>query len=212
MNTRNNFTLFFLIPAILMSLNILPLSESRAQTIQTVAVLPFTIHADKNMDFVKQGISRMFYSRISWPDKVAVIPPEKMKKVQAELTILSESKRIKAVAQKTSSQYILSGSITQFDGSFSIDAKIFDIENKRYMAFSEQSDNSDHLINKVDRIAAAINQRIFERTTVTWEEMEQEKQKDLNDLKRKNPEHLMPVPQNWQPEEKIGWKVWKYLF
>ncbi len=80
------------------------------------------------------------------------------------------------------------------------------------MSFFEQSKVSDELIEKVDRIAATINQRVFERSTVTWEMMEQEKQKRLNDYKRKNPEHMMNLPPGWQPEEKIGWKVWKYLY
>ena len=60
---------------------------------------------------------------------------------------------------------------------FSIDAKVFDTDEKKYMAFFEQSKNSDDLIKKVDRIAAAINHKVFHRTTVTWEQMEQEKQK-----------------------------------
>ena len=187
-------------------------SPVRAQTPENVAVLPFTIHSDKNLDYVKQGICRMFYSRLSWRDRVTVIPPEKMKSIHDRLGDLSASQQIKAVSDRTGSQYVVSGTITQLAGSFSIDARVYDIDNKRYMAFFEQSKKSDDLIPKVDRIAASINHRVFERTTVTWEQMEQEKQKYLNDLKRKNPEHLMQVPQGWQSEEEVGWKVWKYLF
>jgi spore coat protein CotH len=119
---------------------------------------------------------------------------------------------ITAIAEKTDSQYVMTGAITQLAGSFSIDAKVYDIANKRYMAFFEQSKKSDDLIEKVDRIAASINQKVFDRSTVTWEKMEQERQKLINDYKRRNPEHLMQVPQGWQPKEEIGWKVWKYLF
>lgn len=203
------FTLFLLIPAVLVTA--LPFSVT-GQTTQKVAVLPFTIHTDKNMDYVKQGICRMFYSRLSWPGNVAVVPPEKMKPIAAGIDLTPENTRIKSVAQKTESQYVLSGTITQLAGSFSIDARVYDLDNKRYMAFFEQSKNGDELIQKVDRIAASINHKVFNRSTVTWEEMEEEKQKYLNDLKRKNPEYLMQVPQGWQPEEEVGWKVWKYLF
>lgn len=107
---------------------------------------------------------------------------------------------------------MLYGTITSLAGAFSIDAKVFDTTEKQYMVFFEQSKDSDDLIKKVDCIAAAINYKIFNRTTVTWEQMEQEKQKKLNELKNQNPENLMPVAPAWQQEEKVGWKVWKYLF
>ncbi len=212
MKIRNNPTLFLLVPAILIMLTVLPVSGAKAQAAQTFAVLPFTIHADKNMDYVKKGISRMLYSRLTWPGKVAVIPPEKMDKVLKAVDDLSGYDQVHTIAKKTHSLYVLSGTITRLGGSFSLDAKLFDIENKRYMAFSQQSENTDDLIMKVDRLAATINHRVFERTTLTWEQMEQEKQKQINDLKRQNPERLMPVPKNWQAEEAIGWKIWKYIF
>ncbi|PIE60974.1 MAG: hypothetical protein CSA29_05775 [Desulfobacterales bacterium] len=191
-------------------------SPALATAAQRVAALPFSIQSDINMDYVKKGISRMLYSRLTWPEKVVVVPPEQINKTLALLpTPLPESQLVNVVAKETGSDYVLSGTITRFDGAFSIDAKVFDIDNKRYMAFSQRSGDIDDLIQKVDRIAAAINHRIFKRSTVTWEEMTQEQQKDLNDLKRKNPEYLMDQYSNGQTEsqkEKIGWKIWKYLF
>jgi len=154
----------------------------------------------------------MLYSRLSWPGKVAVVSPHKIDGIITGLSGLADDDLVHTVAKKTDSRYVLSGTITRFADSFSIDAKVFDIENKRYMAFSQRSQNGDDLIKKVDRMAAVINQRIFKRSTVTWEEMTQDRQKHLTDLKRQNPENLMPVPQNWQQEEEIGWKVWKYIF
>ncbi len=185
-----------------------------ASTPETLAVLSFDINADqnKNLEYLKKGISTMLYSRLTCPEKVAVVPPKKMASIEAELKEFSGSKLVHQAARKTGSRYVLYGTITSLAGSFSIDAKVFDTTEKQYMAFFEQSKNSDDLIKKVDRIAAAINHKVFNRTTVTWEQMEQEKQKKLNELKNQNPENLMRVPTGWQREEKIGWKVWKYLF
>ncbi len=178
----------------------------------TFSTLPFTINSNKDLSYVKKGLSQMFYSRLSWADRVVVVPPKKINSQLKGLENLSGDKLVQKIAKKTDSDYVLSGSITQLAGSFSIDAKVYDIKNKRYMSFFEQSKVSDELIEKVDMIAATINQKVFERSTVTWEMMEQVKQKRLNDYKRKNPEHLMNVPAGWQPEEEVGWKVWKYLF
>jgi hypothetical protein len=63
----------------------------------------------------------------------------------------------------------------------------------------------------VDQIAATINKEAFNRSTVTYEQMERKKQAYINKLKRQNPEHLMKVPAG-QQDQGPGWKVWKYLF
>ena len=185
-----------------------------AKTPETLAVLSFDINADQNqnLDYLKKGISTMFYSRLTDPETVIVIPTKKMAAVEAGLKDFSGSELVHEAARQTGSRYVLYGTITSLAGSFSIDAKVFDTTEKQYMAFFEQSKNSDDLIKKVDRIAAAINHKVFDRTTVTWEQMEQEKQKKINDLKNQNPENLMQAPTGWQREEKVGWKVWKYLF
>ena len=183
-----------------------------ASTPDTLAVLSFNINADKNLDYIKKGISTMLYSRLSWPEKVVVVSPKKIASLEAGLKELSGSKLVHETARKTGSRYVIYGTITSLSDAFSIDAKVFDTTEKQYMAFFEQSKNSDDLIKKVDRIAAAINHKVFQRTTVTWEQMEQEKQKTRNKLKNQNPENLMQMPTGWQREEKIGWKVWKYLF
>jgi TolB-like protein len=185
-----------------------------ADTPETLAVLSFDINADKNknLDYLKKGISTMLYSRLTNPGKVVVVPPQKMASLEVGLKKLSGSQLVHETARKTDSRYVIHGTITSLAGSFSIDAKVFDTTEKQYMAFFEQSKNSDDLIQKVERIGAAINHKVFNRTTVTWEQMEQEKQKKLNELKNQNPENLMQIPTGWQQEEKVGWKVWKYLF
>lgn len=183
-----------------------------ASTPETLAVLSFNINADKNLDYIKKGISTMLYSRLTCPEKVLVVPPQKMAALEAKLTKFSGRDLVHETARRTGSRYVLYGTITSLSGAFSIDAKVFDTTEKQYMAFFEQSKNSDDLIKKMDCIAAAINHKVFHRTTVTWEQMEQEKQKNINKLKNQNPENLMQMPTGWQPEEKVGWKVWKYLF
>ena len=58
--------------------------------------------------------------------------------------------------------------------------------------------------HREDELMDEIHKRVFD--------VEQEKQKKLNEFKNQNPENLMQMPAGWQQEEKVGWKVWKYLF
>ncbi len=181
----------------------------------TIAVLPFTIHASESEDFsfIQQGLVNMFHTRLAWPDKVYVVPRRQIQNLLDPLSGTDKNQAVAQVADQTGSDLVLDGSITKLAGSFSIDVMVYDIKNKRYMAFFEQSKDSDELIEKVGRIAAGINKQVFDRSTTAWEKMEQERQAKINELRRRSPEHLMQNPQ-WQPQkdDSPGWKIWKYLF
>ncbi len=161
------------------------------------------------MSHIQNGIIQMLYSRLSWQDHLLVIPTGDIKRQLSEMASITGDQMIGKIAAQTNSQYVVAGSVTKIAGSFSIDTQVYDIKNQRFMAFFEQSEISDDLIDKVDQIAATINKEAFNRSTVTYEKMEQKKQAHINKLKRQNPEHLMNVPD--PKEEGIGWKVWKYI-
>jgi TolB-like protein len=192
------------------------LKTVRSEEAKTIAILPFTMNSAQELAHVQNGIFYMLYSRLSWQNHVRVIPKTQ---IQADLTAINTSSQtpgtgnqlVGQIAAKTRSDYVLTGSVTELAGAFSIDAKVYDIQNKRYMAFFEQSKITDDLIDKVDQIAATINKKAFDRSTVTYEQMEQEKQANITRLKRQNPEHLMKVPAGPQ-DQGPGWKVWEYLF
>ena len=185
--------------------------------LKTVAILPFEINAPQDIDYIRKGIVNMLYSRLSWQDNVRVLPqPQVDKKLAAAGQQLSgteiDYRQAMKVGQNIKSDFILTGSITQFDNAFSVDAKIYDIANKRFMAFSQHSEKSDDLIDKIDRLAATINQKVFNRATLTWDKIEQERQANIEKLKRRNPEDMMQNPDWQQTKESYGWKIWKYLF
>jgi TolB-like protein len=186
-------------------------STARAEEVKTLAVLPFTMNAAEDLTHIQNGIIYMLYSRLSWQDHVVVIPKRQLQDQLLKLKTTKGDELIGKIAARTNSDYVLSGSITKLAGSFSIDTQFYDIKNKRLMAFFEQSKISDELIEKVDRIAATINKEAFNRSTLTLERMEREKQAHINQLKRQNPERLMNVTPG-QQESGPGWKLWEYIF
>ncbi len=182
------------------------------EKIKTIAILPFKINAREKSIHIQKGIGHMLYSRLSWKDNVVVVPEYKLTEHLSRMNKTKTGKGINEIARLTQSDFVLAGAITQLGGSFSIDIQVYDIENKRYMAFFVQSSKSDNLINKTNRIAAIINKKIFNRSSLAWEKMEQEQKSSAQEQQRKNPEYLIQNPQ-WQDTEKSpGWKIWKYLF
>jgi hypothetical protein len=186
--------------------------DTAVQLPATISVLPFTIHAAEDFSHIQKGVVYMLHARLAWPDKVRVVPKKQVRNVLENLTGADKNQVLARVADQTDSDLILDGSITKLAGSFSIDAMVYDLKNKRYMTFFEQSKDSDELIEKVSRIAAGINKQVFDRSTIAWEKMEQERQARINEIKRRNPEYLMQNPQWQQQDDSPGWKIWKYLF
>ena len=187
------------------------LQTAGATQIKTMAILPFTVNSAEDLSHVQKGIFNMLYSRLSWQDHMTVIPKTQIQTDLSSLKTITGNQLVTKIAAMTNSDYVLTGSITKLAGSFSIDTQVYDIQNKRFMTFFEQSKVPDDLIDKVDRISATINKEAFNRSTVTYDQMEREKQAYINKLKRQNPEHLMKVPAS-QQDQGPGWKVWKYLF
>ncbi|MDA3918524.1 MAG: hypothetical protein PF690_16335 [Deltaproteobacteria bacterium] len=182
------------------------------KTVKTIAVLPVHVNSTQELDYIKKGIVQMFDSRLSWNKKVEVISGDRIKNQIKEINHISKAKLIQEIAQQTHSDFALSCIVTELSGSFSIDTKVYDIENMKYMTFFENSKKIDDLIKKTDRIAATINKKIFDRVTVSWKRMEMEKQEYINKLKRQNPEYLIKKRHLENSEESYGWKIWKHLF
>ena len=182
------------------------------ENIKTIAILPFKINAPEKLIHIQNGIAQMLYSRLSWKDNVVVVPQKQLAPHLSAIDKTKAGKGINEIALLTHSDFVLAGAITQLGGSFSIDVQVYDIEKKRYMAFFEQSQKKDDLISKTNRIAASINKKIFDRSTMAWEKMDQEQKADVQEQQRKNPEYMLRNPK-WQDTEKSpGWKIWKYLF
>jgi TolB-like protein len=181
-------------------------------TVKTIAVLPVHVNSTQDLDYIKKGMAQMFDSRLSWNKKVAVISGDQIKDQIKEMKPISQAKLIHEIAEQTHSDFALSCIVTELSGSFSIDAKVYDIKNMKYMTFFENSKKIDDLIKKTDRIAAAINKKIFGRVTTSWKSMEMEKQEYINKLKRQNPENLIRHRQFKDSDDSPGWKIWKHLF
>lgn len=119
-----------------------------------VAVLPFTMNADRDLDYLKEGIVDMLNSRLAWKDEVVVVEKEIVKKACAQFqTPLNRDKAI-AIGKILEIDYIILGSLTLFGESVSLDAKILDVaQSKDLHAVFGHSKGMDEVIPKIDEFA-----------------------------------------------------------
>ena len=189
---------------------ICPISPAQAQ-MQQVAILPFTVNAEKDLTYIKEGISQMLSSRLAWKDKVLVIPPKTiLNEVQKEPQ-LSGPPLVTSIFNHTDVHYVISGSITEFAGTFSLDTSVYtDTSGSPMHTFFGQANTPDDIIPEMSTIASKINQSVFNRNVTTLADSKGQQTTTKEDLTRANPEKLIPqVIQETPREQKPFWKFWK---
>jgi len=138
--------------------------QPAAAKLYRVAVVPFKINADKDMSFLRDGITDMLTSRLAWEDKVTVLSREETAKALATVALPLNASKARALGTRLKVDYVLFGSLTVFGNSVSIDAKMVDVSgSKPPLSFFNQSPNMDQVIPGINLFATDINAKIFGR-------------------------------------------------
>ncbi|MCP4116440.1 MAG: hypothetical protein GY737_13720 [Desulfobacteraceae bacterium] len=169
-------------------------------TSKKIAILPFEVHSQKELSYIGDGIYHMLTSRLSWKERVMVAESNELP--------ASPNNSMAAVAAATDADYVLSGSITEFNGAFSVDTTVFNPGDNTRETFFSQANSMDEIIPELDILAAKINHKLFDRKTAALETLkEKSPEPEVFDI-RANPEKLMPSPMETNSKDKPFWKVW----
>jgi len=199
---RFNFTVNCLFLPILAGL-VLFFSSPAIANLQRIAILPFEIHSQGDLSYIGAGAHQMLASRLAWKDHVLVTESH-------ELAAKTPGS-MKNMAKAMEIDYVLSGSITELDGAFSLDATVFNSRSNTIETFFSQAETMDDIIPKLDILAAKINQKLFNRKTAALETMEPVNPGEpISDI-RANPETLMPKEREADfnsTQDRPFWKIW----
>ncbi len=181
------------------------LAASNSQ--KTVAIIPFETNTENDLSYMTSGILNMLESRLAWKNKVAVVQQSAVIQSLSGMKEIYESNAVFKIGEKTGADFVVTGIITEFSGAYSIDTKVWNLKTKSFLTFYEKSEDLNKLVSRVDIVAAKINKKIFDRTTVSYEKYKNEKIITEEDLRRMNPERMMPV-QEPKERKKPWWKIW----
>jgi len=153
-------------------------------------ILPFQIHSQNNLDFLKDGMFDMLASRLTFSGELVVTQRNQTESaLQPDERDINPNEAEKA-GQRLQADYVLWGSLTEFGESLSMDVNLIDMgATKAPMSFFGQSASMDDVIPTVSRLAAQINKKAFGRETYV-EEAYQEKTPAAFDI-HANPEKLI---------------------
>jgi len=133
-----------------------------------VVVVPFKINAPEKMEYLKNGITDMLSSRISWENRVDVVGKEETLKALADINTPLNETTAREIGRKLSANYVLFGSLTVFGNSISIDAKVIDVTGTRSaLTFFNQSKGMDEVVPQINLFAEDINSQLFKRVSIT---------------------------------------------
>jgi TolB-like protein len=156
MNTFKTATLAVL-------LIILPLSVFAAA--KTVAIVPFKVNSEKDVNFIRDGIYDMLASRLSKEGEVEVLGRPQVEKAVASISGGFSESRARDLGRLLSADFVLFGSLTVFGNSISIDSKMVDVAGaKPTLSFFEQSEDAGGIVSRVSLMAAEINEKLLGRT------------------------------------------------
>jgi hypothetical protein len=133
-------------------------------TQKRVAIIPFTMNADRDLSFLQKGIMDMLASRLAWKGEVDIVPAEQVKEAAAaEDGPLTQEKAL-ALGRHLGASHVILGSLTVIGESVSMDARILDVANSEELVTAfKQTKGMDEVIPSVNQFAMDINEKLMGR-------------------------------------------------
>lgn len=125
-----------------------------------VLIVPFKIHAEKDLVFLKNGIQDMLTSRLTREGEIMPVTREiPLKYMENKESMNAENAAL--LGTELGADYVVYGSLTVFGKSISTDAAFFNVKkNKAEVTFNESGTDSGDVINHINQFTARINEKL----------------------------------------------------
>lgn len=128
-----------------------------------IAIVPFQINSPENLDYLEGSIFNMLASRLSVDETISVIERTTVVKAlgKDKVDSLTTDSAV-ALGKRLGADYVVFGSLTKLGETFSLDAKMYDVDKKeRSTAVYAQGSGMDSLIPKINEFARNMNFKIL---------------------------------------------------
>jgi TolB-like protein len=152
--------------ALMLTLTLLALGSARQAAAETrkVLVVPFSIHADKDLAFLQKGITAMLSSRLTDVGKVVVMDQTAAADLVRDLPSPLTRETAAAAGRKAGADYVAFGSLTVFGDSISTDARFVEAAASTLLVtFNETGQSQGDVIGHINAFAGEVNTRVFGR-------------------------------------------------
>jgi TolB-like protein len=165
---RNSIILFAF--CLIFTLTFIFISPSFAQQkdpgkVYKVAILPFIIHSQENLDYLREGINDILTSRITVEGRIIVVERTLVERALWEMRPMRLDEAVaQQVGTRVGADYVVLGSITKIGNYISLDARLISItEDKPPLGAYTQHKGIDDVMTKIGDFAQDIGFRILGR-------------------------------------------------
>ncbi len=145
-------------------------SPSTTQTrdpgkIYKVAILPFLIHSQENLDYLREGIYDILSSRMTSEGRIVVIERSLVERTLVEERPMRLDEDVaRKIGMRVGADYIVLGSLTKIGNYISLDARLISItEEKPPLSAYTQQKGIDDVMVKIGDFAQEIGNKILGR-------------------------------------------------
>lgn len=131
---------------------------------KTLAIVPFKVHADRDVRFMAEGIYDMLSTRLHRPGELEVKPRAAVERGLAALPGGFSEARAAEAARALGADVLVFGSLTVLGEGVSLDVQAIDAAGARPpLSFSEQSPDPGGIIARVNRLAGEMQASLLGR-------------------------------------------------
>ena len=128
-----------------------------------VLILPFSIHAEKDLAYLQEGIEDMLSTRLAIEGKTVLMDPDLAEESLGGLDDLDQL-TVLALGQSLGADFVAYGSLTVIFENISTDAHFVDIgQQKTIVTFNRTGKNLGDIIAHLDQFSAEIGYKAFEQ-------------------------------------------------
>ena len=133
-----------------------------------VAILPFLIHSQENLDYLREGIHDILTSRITVEGRIVVIERTLVERaLYEEKPMRLDETAATKIGMRAGADYIVLGSLTKIGNYISLDARLISLtEEKPPLTAFTQHKGIDDVMVKIGDFAQDIGYKILGRRTM----------------------------------------------
>jgi len=168
-----------LLLCLLLTLLLLPSASTWSQTkesqkVYKIAILPFLIHSQENLDYLRDGIYNILASRLSVEGRMIVIDQSLVERALYEERPMRLDEAVAAkIGMRAGADYIVLGSLTKVGDYISLDARVISVtEDKPPLGVFAQTKGIDDVMAKIGDFAQDIGTKILGRRATASRGME----------------------------------------
>ena len=159
-----------LLLCLVLALLLLPPASTWSQTkesqkVYKIGILPFLIHSQENLDYLRDGIYNILASRLSVEGRMIVIDQSLVERALYEERPMRLDEAVAAkIGMRAGADYIVLGSLTKVGDYISLDARVISVtEDKPPLGVFAQTKGIDDVMAKIGDFAQDIGNKILGR-------------------------------------------------